>query len=173
MLGLGIVPANAGPSDYRLTSPATASLVSAEGDPIPLGQKAKLGDWEIVIHATDLNGTQKVLSENPLNRPPGPGRQFLISDISITNTGAKEEPLMYLLVGIVGKSQKVYQSFEEDSRCGVVPGKLDTFGDLNPGESAEGNICASIPIEEINGAVWKFEDIMDLRSSNSVLLSVQ
>jgi hypothetical protein len=171
----GIAPAAdaESPPGYELAVRASVSRASAApGDRVPVGQKAKLGDLEILVNATDLNGTQKVLSENPYNQAPSPGRQFVISDISITNVGAKEAPLLHLSFSIVGESQKVFKSFEEGSNCGVLPGKLDTFGDVNPGETARGNVCVSLPVEEINGSTWKVTNLLDFRSNEAALLSV-
>jgi hypothetical protein len=157
-------------------SPAPVSVPAvsvAAGERVPVGHKVKFGGWELVLHTTDVDATQKVLSENQFNEPPLPGRKFVISDVTITNAGSAEADPFRLSFGVVGPSDKIYKTFEEDSSCGVVPNDIDRFSRLDPGESMRGNVCASVPVEEISSAAWKVSDLTDFRSDDSVLLSLQ
>jgi len=142
-------------------------------DQVIAGHKATFGDWEIVLHGTDLNAETKVLSENQFNKPPLPGHRFVMSDVTLTNSGTGEADILPLSFSIVGGSEKVYKSFEADNSCGVLPEDLNTFDDLDPGESRRGNICASIPAEEIDGAAWRVENMMDFSNNSTAVLPIR
>jgi hypothetical protein len=167
-------PASAEAPLAESAAPVSAPSVSfTPGERVPVGQSVKFGSWEITLHVTDLDATQKVLSENQFNEPPLPGRKFVMSEVTITNASSEDADPLGLSFGVVGPSDKVYKTFDDDSTCGVVPNDLDLMSKLDPGESLRGNVCVSLPTEEVEGAAWEVKDLTDIRSDTSVLLSLQ
>ncbi|GCE37834.1 hypothetical protein Rhow_000680 [Rhodococcus wratislaviensis] len=126
-------------------------------NPLHPGQALTLPGWDITIHSTTQDATDAVLAENQFNDPPAAGRQFVMADVSATYTGADTgTPWIDLSFRILGSSNNVFGSASADS-CGVIPNALSDTGELYPRGTSRGNICISVPAEQLTGANWIVE----------------
>lgn len=153
--------------------PSGDAAPSGLTDLTPVGEKAKVGSWEMTVHKTNLNATKLVLAQNQFNKEPAAGRQFVMSEITLTNVGTEKAVPLSLDINMAGASGKSYSLSEPDSTCGVIPNKLDIIRDLQPGQSVRGNICASVPVEEIEGGGWMARDALAVRDNPTVWLALQ
>ncbi len=94
------------------TTPPTAPQSSApsgkpgsRGNPIPLNTKAAVGTWEITVPSADLQADAAVKSA-PNYQTPDPGTQFVLVNLTATNTGTQQDSfangLGYQIVGSKG-----------------------------------------------------------------------
>jgi hypothetical protein len=91
-----------------------------------------------------------VQAENMFNDPPAPGNRMVIVRVSVTNAAAPDEPAWISDADfyLVGSNNVLYETFGEDSRCGVIPDNL--ADELFRGGTAQGNVCFQIPDAEID-----------------------
>lgn len=145
----------AGSASPIATEPATGDThPGSRENPLAPGETATLRGWNITIHSTSLDMTDAVLAENQFNDPPVTGRQFVMADVSTTYTGTDTgTPWIDLNFRILGSSNNVFGRASADS-CGVIPNALSDTGELYPGGSLRGNVCVSVPAEQVSGATW-------------------
>ena len=121
-------------------------LPGSRGNPIPAGQGASVGSWQIEVVGSTPDGTDAVLAANQFNDPPPEGRSYYLVRIRATNRSIETEtPFAAMTFSAVGPSAVAY-GFGDD--CGVAP---DAFPDLESvfaGESVEGNLCWSVTSED-------------------------
>lgn len=123
-------------------------------NPLSPGQTAILPGWEVTIHSTIQDATAAVLAENSFNDPPVAGRQFVMADVSTHYTGAETgNPWIDLDFRILGSANNVFGRGPDDT-CGVIPNALDNVDELYPRGIARGNVCVSVPVEQLAGAHW-------------------
>jgi hypothetical protein len=135
------------------TSSAEATPGSRE-NPLRPGQAITLPGWDITIHSTTQDATAAVLAENRFNDPPAAGRQFVMADVATTYTGTETgTPWIDLSFRILGSANNVFGSASADS-CGVIPNALSDTGELYPEGSSRGNVCVSVPADQLIGANW-------------------
>jgi len=176
--GCGASPP-AAPPPVQAPPPAVGGESTAAAVPVgltnlvPLGEKAKVGDWEVIVHKTEPNATKLVLAQNPLNKQPVAGRQFVMSEITLTYVGTDKAVPLSLSIDMAGASGKTYSLSEPNSTCGVIPNKLDIIRELRQGKSVRGNICASVPVEEIEGGGWMARDILAVRDNSTAWLALR
>lgn len=133
------------------------SAHAERGNPVPVGQTARVGEWEVTFNATTLDATAEVLAQNPFNDPPAEGRQFVMGDVTIAyvgeSTGVAWIDLNFKVLGAAGNT---YGTGMQDS-CGVIPNPLSDHGELFPGATATAKVCTSVPTEQVEGATWIVE----------------
>jgi len=129
-------------------APPSAGIVNAggpagsRGNPIPTGQAALIGSWEITVIGSAPDATDLVTAENTFNDPPNAGNQFLLVQVQATNRGiGSETPFEVMTFSAVGPSSVAY-SYEDD--CGVVPDPFPDFTEVFAGGTVEGNLCWSV-----------------------------
>ncbi|WP_064441985.1 hypothetical protein [Hoyosella altamirensis] len=134
-----------------------ANDVGARGNPIPIGETARVGDWEVAFNNTALDATATVLAENQFNDPPADGRQFAMGDVTVAYIGESTgTPWLGLSFKMLGSAGNTFGDGMQDS-CGVIPNPIDDHGELFPGAMATGNVCTSVPSDQVEGAVWIVE----------------
>jgi hypothetical protein len=111
-------------------------------DPVPFGETAIVGDWEIRVLEVYPNSTDLILSENQFNDPPAEDHQFFIARIQVTYTGADYDRFdgSYSLRA-VGHYAVAYRTFSDS--CGVIPEELEN-PEVFTGGTIEGNVCWQI-----------------------------
>ncbi len=126
----------------------TAALGSY-ANPHPMGTATTTVDgWSIQIDSVIPDGTQQVLAENSFNTAPEAGRQFFIAKVTATWTGTGAESFdgNYRL-RVLGANNATYTAFGD--ACGVTPNEWDEDTIVRSGESVTGNLCWSVPTEEL------------------------
>jgi hypothetical protein len=129
-----------------------AGAVGTRGNPHPLGETVRVGEWDVTVLSATQDATEAVLAENQFNDPPSEGRQFFVVEVSATYEGAEsEEVFTGLTMSTVGDSAVAYTSFEDT--CGVVPGELDAFSEVFPGGTQVGNLCWHVLTDDVESLV--------------------
>jgi hypothetical protein len=119
--------------------------------PIPVGQRAQLGDdWQVMVIAVTPDATDQVMQESSFNEPPAPGHQFFIVTLRVTYTGDDSDDFSTWNLGAVGQTAIGYNAFDDD--CGTIPDELSNR-EIFPGGTIEGNLCWSIASEDANSLV--------------------
>lgn len=141
--------------------PPEAGEVGTRGNPIPMGETVRVGDWDLAVVSVTPDATDAVLAENPFNDPPAEGRQSYIVELSATYEGNDSEAVTVGLTwSTVGQSAVAY-GFEDT--CGVIPGELDSFSEVFPGGTQSGNLCWQVRSSDVESLVliidaFTFED---------------
>lgn len=178
LTGCGAGPA-AAPPPVQAPPPAVGGGSTAAAPPAgltnlaPVGEKTTVGSWEVTVHKTELNATELVLAQNEFNDAPVAGRQFVMSEVTLTYVGTDKAVPLSLSIDMAGASGKTYSLSAPESTCGVIPNKLDIIRELRPGSSVRGNICASVPVEEIEGGGWMARDVLSVRDNSTVWLALR
>ncbi|GBD23773.1 hypothetical protein HRbin29_01445 [bacterium HR29] len=140
------------------TPPASGSLGSSRENPAPRGAAVRLRDWIVRVEDVIPDATQMVLAENMFNTPPPPGRQYLIVRLTLQYEGEDETaiPAFDLSFSLFGDRRVEYTTYEE--WCGVIPSELDTWKELMKGGEITGNLCWSVPTDEVESLALRVKD---------------
>ena len=138
-------------------TPTEEPVVDDEGtrtNPFAVGTPFGNEDWTVVLGPTVQNANDLVAAENLYNDPPVAGRQFVMVPVTVTYTGATSgTPWVELSFDFVGSAGNTFGTAMDDY-CGVVPGDLTNVGELHPDGVGTGNVCVSVPSEQVAGGVW-------------------
>lgn len=104
--------------------------------------------WLVEVLSPVADITQAVADENQFNDPPAAGEVFAAARVRITyESGPAPANVFDLSFGAIGPSGRVLKTFE--ATCGVTPDSLDSFAELFPGGSVEGNVCWATPSGDV------------------------
>ena len=137
--------------DVPATSAAAAPQASGNSgltraNPAPLGNRVRVGDWEVRVFGTMPDGTAAVMAENQFNDPPRTGWQFHLVEVEVTYRGAgSQTPWLYVDFAGLGQGNAL-----RDNSCGVIPDDLDDQTELFTGGSIRGNICFEAQSSEVD-----------------------
>lgn len=134
--------------------------VGSRGNPVPLGQAIRVGDWTVQVAGVTPDATQLVLQENQFNDPPQPGEQFFLVDLSVRFDGTGEETgnaSWDLIFKVVGAKAVAYGGSE--SGCGVVPNAMWDQPEVFAGGVVVGQECWSVPADEVGSLVLTAEPL--------------
>jgi hypothetical protein len=86
----------------------------------------------------------------------------------VTYTGDESgDPWLDLSINFNGSGGNTFGSSMDDY-CGVIPNPLDGHGEMFPGATATGNVCASVPADQLDdGASWLIEDTWSVQSDRT------
>jgi|GEM_PF-1692408 len=125
--------------------------VGTRGNPYPVGETVSVGDWEIEVTGITADATDDVMEENPYNDPPADGSQFMMVSIDATYAGSASEALEIAASFNVVGNRAVSYTFED--ACGLIPDEIDSFAEVFPGGTVSGNMCWSVPSDDVDGIV--------------------
>ncbi len=104
--------------------------------------------WTVKVAGPAVDGTAQVLAENEFNDPPPAGQVFVLVPIEVTyKSGPDAVSSSVLQFEAIGPSGQLLT--ESDNYCGVVPNDFDNTGQVTPGEVLQGNVCWSVPAEDL------------------------
>lgn len=122
-------------------------------NPLPPGTAFTVGDWTVELAPTNVDADELVLAENMFNDPPGDGERFVMVEVTTTYNGDDSgTPWIGLDFRFIGADGNTF-----NERCGVIPDALFDVGEMFPGATASGNVCATVPIDQIDGGAWIVE----------------
>ncbi|WCO65662.1 DUF2510 domain-containing protein [Iamia majanohamensis] len=125
-------------------------------EPLPIGQTATIGDYEVRVTSVDLDATDEVLAANEFNDDPTNGTYALV-EVEATYTGDEEgTPASDLTATLQGGDGVQYEQFECSA---VTPGGVD-FTTLTEGGSASFDLCWDYPSDAADGATMFVEDFL-------------
>ena len=107
--------------------------------------------WRVQVTGVGSDITEATLEENMFNEPPESGHAFYGVPFKITLIDAGKEPLapwFNLSWESFGPaSLKIFTEYDND--CGIIPNEFDDSVELFIGGSIEGNLCWSLPQDDI------------------------
>lgn len=125
-------------------------------NPVPLGEPARVGDWEIRVTGTTPNATDQVMAENQFNDPPADGRQFFIVSLEATYVGEESGQFWAdISASTLDDANVTYESFEDT--CGSIPDSIDGTGEAFTGGTVTGNLCWSVDSQRADSLVMFLE----------------
>jgi hypothetical protein len=128
-----------------------AALTSAPPSPAVLGSNYTWDDLLIEIVAVNKDAWLLVQANNQFNDPPAAGKRMLLITVKITSVGDPEaEPIRIAQSNfkVVGDRHVVYNTYGEETSCGVVPDALN--GVVAHDHSMTGTVCVQVPEDEGN-----------------------
>jgi len=125
----------------------------ARDNPLPLGATVTDGDWEVTLNSVELNATDAVLAENPLNEEPAEGNGYIMANVTATYLGddpAGDEPAGVRVEYVSAEGN----SFDSTANMVIVPEYFNRSETLYEGASATGNFGVEVPMDDIeNGNI--------------------
>lgn len=122
--------------------------------PLPAGAEFGNEDWTVTVAPTTRDAGEAIAAENEFNDPPAEGRQFVMTEVTATYTGDETgTPWVDLSIEFVGSQGNTFGTGSDDY-CGVIPNDLSNVGEMHNGASGSGNVCVSVPADQIEGGVW-------------------
>lgn len=128
------------------------ATVSSREEPIPVGTAGKAGDFMVVVTDVVPVADDEIVEFDSFNQPPADGYQFFMVAVSVTNTGEETLGGWYGLNFLaVGDASVGYSEYA--STCGYIPNAGSSSPDLAPDETAEFNVCWSVPTSDSDSLV--------------------
>ena len=126
----------------------TSAEEGTRDNPLPLGSAIRSGDWEVTLNSVDLNATEAVLSENPLNDEPEEGNGYITANVTATYLG--DDPAGETPAGVrVEYVSASGNSFDTTASMVIVPNYFNRSETLYEGASTTGNFGVEVPLEDI------------------------
>lgn len=127
----------------REPSPAPPPAAGVDG-PVPAGQPAVVGDYEVTVIGVPEIPAEEVVAENPQNDPPPAGSRFLLVRLGAAFVGEERGHFNFdTTFEVVGADGTAYR--RQDASCGYVPDDISYRGETFPGQRIEGNACRVVP----------------------------
>lgn len=122
-------------------------------NPLALGSTISDSDWEVTVNSVDLNATEAVLAENPLNDEPAEGNAYIMANVTATYLG--DDPGGASPGGVrVEYVSSEGNSFDTTASMVIVPEYFNRSETLYEGASTTGNFGVEVPLEEVeNGNI--------------------
>lgn len=138
-------------------------------NPLDPGVAFSVADWTVQLGTTNTDAGEIVAAENQFNEPPAEGRQFVMVEVVVTYAGdGSGQPWIDLGFAFYGSGGNTFGSaFSTDDDCGVIPDDMFEIGEMFPDASATGNVCASVPTDQVDGGAWIVEDTFSLDSDRT------
>lgn len=142
-------------TDDEATDPAQTNQAEegSRDNPLPIGSTVSDSEWDVTINSVDLNATDAIIAENPLNDAPADGNTYIMVEVSATYTGTNPEgDTPWVSVEYVSAGGN---SFASHDALLVAPDSFDSLETLYEGASVTGNIALEVPEEEIADGTLK------------------
>ena len=103
---------------------------------------------EVRVLDVDNDAWPAVEAENSFNDPPKAGKRMVLIAVEVTNRSTQDETISASVgdFSLTGSNNAVYDPYDEDSTCGIIPDELR--GELFPDGAASGNVCFQVPEDE-------------------------
>ncbi|MEA3309437.1 MAG: DUF4352 domain-containing protein [Chloroflexota bacterium] len=141
-----------GPPDLDATATAEANRATVTPAALLSGVLSGAQTWNglrIEVVEVKADGWLLVEAHNQYNESPLPGKRMLLITVQVQTVSETEEPPISIDESdfkVVGERGVVYTTYSQETRCGVVPDKLD--GVVTADHSISGAICVQAPEDE-------------------------
>jgi hypothetical protein len=136
---------------------------AAIAGPFALGEATTVGTYQVAVTAIELDADAIIADASTDNYPPG-GR-YIQATLQVTNTGpTATRPMMELLASYWGTDDTLYDEWACNA---FTPRPSMEVGLLQPGESAEYDVCIDMPADAIGDATLLVEDLRSTKFSAS------
>jgi hypothetical protein len=150
------------PSTTRATTTTSAPELGTRANPYAPGGQVVLSregqeHWQIEVAAFEPDAGGVVLAENSGNLPPAEGRQFAMATLEVTYLGPEEPVTLFsqLEFAAVDDSNVAY---DFENSCGIIPGKIDDYGDIYTGGTISGNVCWEVRSDSVDSLLLTIGD---------------
>lgn len=117
-------------------------------NPFALGATIREDDWEVTVNSVDLNATDAVVGENPLNDQPDEGNGYIMANVTATYIG--DEPSGDTPAGVrVEYVSAEGNSFDSTANMVIVPDYFNRSENLYEGASTTGNFGVEVPLDDV------------------------
>lgn len=159
----------AAPATSEETPPPADSDFGTRENPLPIGTTIEMGDWKLTVTDVALDATEAIMSENEFNEPPVDGRQFLLFGVEATYDGTDSGTAwLDFSWAVVGSGGNTFgDSGDLEDYCGVIPNDLNEAGEAFPGASVSGNVCFSVPSDQVDGSTIRIEELMSFEDTRA------
>lgn len=159
------------PNGAPATDVESGAAAGTRQKPLSPGVSFAVGDWTVELDTTNTDADDIVAAENPFNEPPADGRRFVMVEVTVSYTGDDSgQPWLDLGFQFYGSGGNTFGTGLDDY-CGVIPNDLSDQGEMFPGASATGNVCVSVPADQIEGGAWIVEESFSL-DDNRTFVSI-
>lgn len=124
--------------------------------PLAPNETAEIFNWSVSMAASNLDAWAEIspgLSEYSIeNYQPPADSVYVMAPVTLTYNGPDREDLYDLDWVYVGANGTTY-----DDNCNYVelPNELDTGQELYTDGTAAGNVCVTVPTDQVTGGVWR------------------
>lgn len=159
-------PPDAGSSDA--TSDSQATTIGTRRDPIPVGQEAVVGAWEVRITDVLTDATQVILDENMFNEPPESDARYVLITLDATYVGEVASTFWIdILCTFVGDEGDTF------SLASVVPPTpITDTAEVATGGAVSGNVVFAVASKEIAGGTLMLQDLVS-REGGRVFFAIE
>jgi hypothetical protein len=128
---------------------------STRENPLPLGQEAQIGDWNVKVANVNLNATDLITSDD-WSDPPKAGNQYVLVDLEATYTGSESgsfwADMSYSFVGSGGNTFGLPEGFASS------PHPISDAGEAFSGASIAGDVLFEVASDQVAGGVLMIEE---------------
>jgi hypothetical protein len=131
------------------TSAVKSGKVGTEGNPVPIGTEAAVGNWKVKVTSADFNADAKVKNA-PAYQPPDPGSQYVLINLEATYEGAQPDSLANgLAYQIAGGNGDRFNSVDIG-----LDNSIENTNALEKGASVSGPLVFAVPSDQIDAATF-------------------
>jgi hypothetical protein len=153
------------PTEEPTDEPTGSSNNGTRSAPLAPNETAQIFNWSVSMGAANLDAWAEIspgLSEYSIDSyQPAAGSVYVMAPATVTYNGPDREDLYDLDWVYVGSNGTTY-----DDKCNYVtlPNELDTGQELYTDGTATGNICVTVPSDQVAGGVWRVTSWGDFKS---------
>ncbi|SNR52676.1 hypothetical protein SAMN06265360_108186 [Haloechinothrix alba] len=138
------------------------SEYGTRANPLEIGTRIEMGEWSLAVTDVNPDATDEVLAANEFNEAPADGRQFVMFSVDASYHG-EESGTAWLDFSwaVVGSAGNTFGGESMDDYCGVVPDPLDDTGETYPGGDVSGNVCISVPADQLDGGTIRIQETFE------------
>jgi len=144
---------------------------STRGNPVAVGQAARVGDYEITVVSAVPNANDVIGNQSLYLEPLAPGHQYYLVTLSTTYVGvATGNPSFELDYQAVGASNSSYSGLTNS--CGALTNDFLSLTEQFPGGTSEYAVCWQVESTDADSLVMYVDSFLDF-NGQSVWFSLQ
>ena len=149
------------PSDEPSAGPTDAPPVADNGTraaPLAPGAVATFSTWTVSMGATNQDAWGEISTVADEYYAPEPGSAYVMVPATVTFTGDDRSnvyDLEWVFVSAAGTT------FDDNCNYTALPNKLDLSQELYTDATASGNLCVTVPADQVAGGVWRVEQWLE------------
>lgn len=130
--------------------------VGSRSNPVPTGETARIGDWEVRVAAVDSDIWDQLREHNRRMRPPADGFMDIKVTLEATYVGdSSSDPARDFTWAVVGSGGNTFDDLGEGRVLLLSPGQFKRQGETFPGGSISGSAYFSVAGDQVVGAtLW-------------------
>lgn len=144
-----------GVTDSTAVETTEAGGPGSREEPMPLGQAAQIGQWQVKVVSVDPDATGLITSDE-WSDPPQAGNQYVLVTLEATYTGSESASfwadMTYSFVGSKGNT------FGEPKGFAVSPSPIFEAGEAFSGASITGDALFEVASDQVVGGVIMIEE---------------